>query len=95
MKLANRIALFLMIVGLFSVGLFVLSDMAEAPNFWLFAGGAVCLGLGILLNLLNPRPAPPASGRFRILKPGPPREKKPKKKGLFFRSKTAEPKKKS
>lgn len=94
MNLANRIALFLILTGIFLIGLFVLSDIAEMPNFWLFAAGAGVLGLGILLNLLNPKPASPPSGRFRILKPGPPREKKPKK-SWFSRSKPAEPKKKS
>ncbi len=60
---------FLFFVGLILLVLFVFSDIAEQPQFGLFAGGAVCLILAVALWLTSPRPAPgEPPARFRTVK---------------------------
>jgi hypothetical protein len=64
----NRVGNFFILIGLFLIGLFVLSDVAKAPTCGFFITGALSLGLGIFLWFKNPRPPSPPSGRFRVLK---------------------------
>ena len=57
-----RIGTFLILLGLFSLILFITSDIAEQPNFdWLFVG-LMLLGIGVFLRR-RAAPLPPA-GRF-------------------------------
>jgi len=82
MTLGNRIGVFLILLGIAFIGLFILSDIAAAPEIGLLAAGTVILLVGIYLFWKNPNPAPPPSGRFGIFtrKPKPKKEKKSKDK---------------
>ena len=64
----NRVGNFFILIGLFLIGLFVLSDVAKAPTCGFFIAGALFLGVGISLWIKSPRPPSPPSGRFRVLK---------------------------
>lgn len=66
--LVNRIGTFFILLGVGLIGMFVLSDMAQAPTCGFFISGAVLLGLGIGLWIRHPRPPAKPSGRFRLLK---------------------------
>ncbi len=74
--LSNRVGTFLVLLGFLLVGLYILSDIAQAPvcNFFLF--GILFLGVGLVLWFRNPAPPPQPSGRFRLIRG---RGKKPNK----------------
>jgi hypothetical protein len=64
----NRIGTYFILLGLGLVGLFIVSDIAEAPTCSLLIFGAISLILGIGLWLRDPvKPGPPAQ-RFRLFK---------------------------
>jgi predicted membrane channel-forming protein YqfA (hemolysin III family) len=64
----NRIGTFFILLGLGLIGLFILSDIAEAPTCNLLILGAISLILGIVLYLRDPvKPGPPAQ-RFRLFR---------------------------
>ena len=64
----NRIGTFFILLGIGSVGLFILSDMSDTPTCNYLVFGAVFLALGIVLWLRDPAPPPQETGRFRILR---------------------------
>ncbi len=66
--LSNRVGTFLILLGFLLVGLYILSDISQAPvcNFFLF--GILSLGVGLVLWFRNPAPPPQPSGRFRIIR---------------------------
>jgi hypothetical protein len=66
--MSNRIGTFLILVGLFLIGLFAYSDMVKAPVCNLLIIGGVTLALGVFLWFRNPTPPGQPTGRFRILK---------------------------
>ena len=82
MTLGNRIGVFLILLGIAFIGLFILSDVASAPEVGLLAAGTLILLVGIYLFWKNPNPDPAPSGRFGIFKrkPKPKKEKKGKDK---------------
>jgi len=60
--LVPRIGTFLILLGIFSLILFVTSNMARKPEFdWLFVG-MVLMGIGFIIR--RRAPAPPPAGRF-------------------------------
>jgi hypothetical protein len=64
----NRIGTFFILIGLALIGLFILSDIAEAPTCNLLVFGAISLILGIVLWIRDPVKSGAPSNRFRILK---------------------------
>jgi hypothetical protein len=82
MGFINRIGTFLFTIGVFFITLFVLSDMVGSPDGWLLLGGGALTVLGLVLWWRDPRPAPPPSNRFRVIKEWQKRsQEKPKPKG--------------
>jgi hypothetical protein len=69
--LINRIGTFFILLGLGLLGLFILSDIADAPSCNFLVFGAILLGIGIFLWLKDPAPPPQPSGRFRLFKRSP------------------------
>jgi hypothetical protein len=64
-----RIGTFFMVVGFALIVLFVLTDIANSPQFGYFFLGALGVVGGVLLLWRTPgAPPPPPSGRFRLLK---------------------------
>jgi hypothetical protein len=77
----HRIGTFLMLVGLLLIGLFVLSDVAQAPACGFLLPGAMLLALGLFLWFRDPSPPPQPTQRFRVFKgahknPGDPGDRK-------------------
>jgi hypothetical protein len=66
--MSNRVGTFLILVGLFLVGLFAYSDMVKTPMCNLLIFGGVALGVGISLWFRSPAPPGQPNSRFRILK---------------------------
>ncbi len=67
----QRLGTFLFVIGVALVGLFILSDYGDKPEFGFFFLGVVCVLSGAVLWWRSPsRGAPPAqpSGRFRMVK---------------------------
>lgn len=64
--LVPRVGTFMLLLGIFSLIVFVASDFARQPEFdWLFVG-MVLMGFGFLLRRRAP-PLPPA-GRFGLIR---------------------------
>ncbi len=59
---------FFIAIGIFLIMLFVFSDIVHAPLCGMLAWGGGLAAAGSLLIWLNPKPEPPESGRFRMLK---------------------------
>jgi hypothetical protein len=78
--LINRIGTFFILLGIFLVVLFVLSDIAQAPTCNFLIIGGVSLSLGIFLWFKDPAPPGPPTGRFRIFKNKGSKNKKQEKK---------------
>lgn len=57
-----------MSLGALLVGLFILSDIAEAQTCGFLWIGLFCLVLGIFLWFRDPAPRPQPTDRFRLLK---------------------------
>lgn len=74
----NRVGTFFILIGLGLIGLYILSDIAQAPscNFIIFGG--ISLAFGIYLWMRDPKPPPQQTGRFRILKSGGMKQEKKK-----------------
>ena len=68
--IVHRVGTFFMMVGLLLIGLFILSDIADAPTCNFLVIGVVLFVLGVYLWFRNPLPASPPSERFRIFKGG-------------------------
>ncbi len=64
----NRVGTFFAVLGVGLIGLFLLSDITDAPTCSYLLIGAVFLVLGIILWLRDPAPPPQETGRFRILR---------------------------
>ncbi len=65
-ELVPRIGTFLILLGIFSLILFITSNLAQQPQFdWLFVS-LLLLGIGIFLRR-RAAPSPPA-GRFSIVR---------------------------
>jgi hypothetical protein len=76
-----RFGTFLLAFGLLLIVFFVLTDVADQPNFAYFVFGALAVIGGVLLWWRVPGGAsPPTSGRFRLLKNLSNRKKQPTKK---------------
>lgn len=68
MSFINRIGTFFILLGIGLIGLFILSDIAQAPTCNFLVLGAVSLIVGIALWFRDPAPQGPPPERFRILK---------------------------
>lgn len=66
--MANRVSTFILVVGGFLLGLFVLSIIAGDVQLGLFFGGLLLLAVGGILQIRFPGEKPPESGRFRMMK---------------------------
>ena len=66
MTFSGRVGQFLLILGIALLVIFVISDLAEDPQFNLFFWGLGIAALGIIMMRRGRLPAEP-SGRFRIL----------------------------
>ena len=64
----HRIGTFLMSVGALLIGLFILSDVADAPACGYLWIGLASLALGVFLWFRDPGPPPQPTERFRLLK---------------------------
>lgn len=79
--MSARIGTFLFLFGFLLIVFFVLTDLANQPNFVYFILGALAIIGGAILWWRVPGGAPPPpSGRFRILKNLASRGKQPTKK---------------
>ena len=79
MPIVNRIGTFLILLGLLLIGLFILSDVADAPACNLLAMGGILVTVGIIMWFRDPvQPGPPPE-RFRLLR-SLSNKKKPEKK---------------
>jgi hypothetical protein len=80
-RMSARIGSFLFLLGFILVIFFVLTDLANQPNFLYFILGAFAVIAGAFLWWRIPGGAPPPpSGRFRLLKNLSTRGKQPPKK---------------
>lgn len=68
MSFVNRIGTFFILLGIGLIGLFILSDIAQAPTCNFLIVGAILLIVGLALWFRNPAPKGPPPERFRILK---------------------------
>jgi hypothetical protein len=66
--MAHRIGTFFILLGIFLIALFLLSDMADAPTCNFFVYGSGLFIIGVIMWFRNPLPAGPPAGRFRLLK---------------------------
>jgi hypothetical protein len=65
----RRAGTFFILLGILLVGLYVLSDVAKSPTFWLLATGGLGIGVGIGMRLSASKTEAQAdSGRFRLIK---------------------------
>ncbi len=96
----RRIGVFLAVLGIATLALFVMSDMAREPNGWLLFYGIILLGLAFGVLRITRGSAAPGSERFRLMRrlfggggkpsaPPPPAASAPpppaRKRGLFKR----------
>ena len=68
MSLINRMGTFFILLGVGSVALFILSDLAKAPTCNFLVVGVLLLALGILLWMRDPVKPGPRPERFRLVK---------------------------
>jgi hypothetical protein len=66
--MVHRIGTFFLTVGALLVGLFILSDVADAPSCGFLWIGLAAILLGGILWFRDPGPPPQPSDRFRVLK---------------------------
>ena len=66
----QRFGTFLFFVGFILIGMFILTDFAENPQFGYFFGAVLCIIGGIALWWRPPavKTPPTDSGRFRIIR---------------------------
>jgi hypothetical protein len=66
--LINKVGTFLILIGLLLIGLFIYSDLVDAPACgYLFFGG-ITLAAGIYMWFRNPLPPPKPPDRFRLFR---------------------------
>lgn len=68
MSFVFRIGTFFVLLGVALVALFVLSDLAQQPDFRLLILGGLGILLGFLLRWSSPPPERPLSSRFRLFR---------------------------
>jgi hypothetical protein len=67
--LRQRFGTFFLVIGLALIGLFILTDMGDKPQFGFFFLGVLSIVGGVVLWWRVPSSAPPpSSGRFRLIK---------------------------
>jgi hypothetical protein len=64
----NRIGNFLLFLGVFLIGLFLLSDIANTPNFSLLVYGGISFLAGIISKWTGPKADRPPNTRFRLIR---------------------------
>jgi len=64
----NRIGTFCILLGLFLIGMYILSDIARQASCNLLLFGAVFFGTGVFLWSKDPPEKSPPPERFRLLK---------------------------
>jgi hypothetical protein len=62
----RRVGIYFFLIGFLLLGVFFISDQSQNPQFELFLGGAILVGLGGFLSWRFRPPATP-SGRFSLL----------------------------
>lgn len=68
MRRINRFGTFLILMGIGSIALFVVSDIARLPDFRFLLWGALALVIGSVIKWLNPTPDNAKTNRFRIFR---------------------------
>ena len=67
--LRQRFGTFLLVIGLALIGIFILTDFGDKPQFGFFFLGVLGILGGVVLWWRAPNaPPPPSSGRFRLVK---------------------------
>jgi hypothetical protein len=64
----RRIGNFFIILGIFLIGLFLLSDIANTPNFNLLVFGGFSFLAGVVSKWTSPKEEPKENTRFRLIK---------------------------
>ena len=64
----RKIGVFLFLLGLLLLGLFLLSDVADSPDFTLLVGGVASLAFGMFMLTRSPASPPAPTERFHTVK---------------------------
>jgi hypothetical protein len=66
--LRQRFGTFFLVIGFACIGLFILTDLGDKPQFGFFLLGVLAILGGVVLWWRAPNPPPASSGRFRLVK---------------------------
>lgn len=64
----RRTGNFLIFLGIFLIGLFLLSDIASTPNFRLLVFGGISFLAGVISKWTSPKEERPQNTRFRLIR---------------------------